>query len=157
VTHNGERGSQGGARVRIAPPLWFALAIGLGALLPGLRFRWGATAVALSVVAIGCGLALGGFAVGWFRRTGQDPRPWTPSPELIVQGPFRFSRNPMYVSMTLIALGIAAILGRGWIAALALAALVAVHFTAVLPEERYLADRFGEPYLRYKSRVRRYL
>ncbi len=157
MTHNGEQSSQGGARVRIAPPLWFAAAIGIGAFLPGLRFRPGAAGVLAGILAVAGAIGLGLPAVGWFRKTGQDPKPWMPSPQLIVRGSYRFSRNPMYVGLTLIVLGIAAISGRGWMAALSFCALAAVHFTAVLPEERYLAGKFGAAYLEYKSRVRRYL
>jgi protein-S-isoprenylcysteine O-methyltransferase Ste14 len=157
VTHNGEQSRQGGARVRIPPPCWFAAAIVAGTLLPGLRFRPGIPGVALGIAAIAACLLLGLPAIGWFRRTGQDPKPWTPSPELIVRGSYRYSRNPMYLGMTLAVLGIALLAGRQWMALLALCALAATHFTAVLPEERYLAEKFGAPYLEYKARVRRYL
>jgi protein-S-isoprenylcysteine O-methyltransferase Ste14 len=157
VTHNGEQASQGGARVRIAPPLWFGAAILIGAFPPGLRFPAGAAGAVAGIAAIAAAIGMGLPAVGWFRKTGQDPKPWMPSPQLIVRGPYRFSRNPMYVGMTLIVLGIAAISGRGWMAALSFCALAAVHFTAVLPEERYLTGKFGAAYLEYKARVRRYL
>ena len=53
--------------------------------------------------------------------------------------------------------GIAVLAGRGWMTLLAVGALAAVHFTAVLPEERYLTGKFGDSYIRYKSQVRRYL
>src|SRR2546430_730514 len=75
----------------------------------------------------------------------------------IGRGPYRFTRNPMYVGLTLLTLGIGGLLARGWIVLLAPAALIAVHFLAVLPEERYLAAKFGDSYVLYKTRVRRYL
>jgi protein-S-isoprenylcysteine O-methyltransferase Ste14 len=59
--------------------------------------------------------------------------------------------------MTFLTIGLGAALGTLWTLPLAFAALGAVHVLAVRPEERYLAARFGEPYLRYKARVRRYL
>ncbi len=149
---------QGGARVRVPPPLVFAAAVVLGAFVPGLRLQAALAArIPLGVAFLAGGMVLGFGALAWFRKTGQHPRPSLPSPELILQGPYRFTRNPMYVSMTLLTLGIGTLSGRLWIAALAPAALLAVHFLAVLPEERYLAQKFGEPYLRYQSRVRRYL
>jgi len=156
VTDNAVESKQGGARVRVPPPLVFLAAIVIGAFLPGLRVRgpWWLAAGAALVVA---GFLLGLSAMGWFRKTGQDPKPWLPSPELIVQGAYKYTRNPMYVGMTLLTLGIAALSGRLWIAALAPLALAAVHLLAVLPEERYLASKFGAPYLEYKTRVRRYL
>jgi protein-S-isoprenylcysteine O-methyltransferase Ste14 len=157
VTHNGEKGRQGGARVRVPPPLWFAAAIALGLLLPGLRIRLGALGTFLGLACIAAGLALFASAIRWFRKTGQDPKPWTPSPELILRGPYRFTRNPIYVAMTLAVLGIALWTGRWWMALLDACALLAVHFTAVLPEERYLSEKFGGPYQEFKARVRRYL
>jgi protein-S-isoprenylcysteine O-methyltransferase Ste14 len=157
--HNGSdtgaRSRQGGARVRLPPPLCFLAAAVIGAFLPGLRLRAVGSVVGGAVLIV-LGLALGAWAIGWFRRTGQDPKPWMPSPELIERGPYRFSRNPMYVGMTLITIGIGGVLARGWIAVLAPLALLAVHRTAVLPEEAYLSEQFGEPYRAYLRRVRRY-
>jgi protein-S-isoprenylcysteine O-methyltransferase Ste14 len=140
----------------VPPPAVFAAAILIGAFLPGLRPSVWSSAPAGAVLLM-LGVALVGWSVGWFRRSGQDPRPWMPSPELILRGPYRFSRNPMYVGMTLITIAIGGLLARGWIALLAPVALLVVHRWAVLPEEAYLTAKFGEPYLAYKAKVRRYL
>jgi protein-S-isoprenylcysteine O-methyltransferase Ste14 len=149
---------QGGARVRVPPPLVFLAAIIAGALLPGLRLQWPwAARIAAGVILIAGALAPGIGAMRLFRKTGQDPKPWQPTPELIFDGPYRYTRNPMYVSMVLITLAVSAFSQRAWIAVLAPVALLIVHFTAVLREEAYLADKFGEPYLAYKAKVRRYL
>jgi protein-S-isoprenylcysteine O-methyltransferase Ste14 len=142
--------------VRVPPPLVFAGAIVVGMFLPDLRPSLLASAAAGALLIV-VGVGLGGWAVGWFRRTGQDLKPWTPTTELIVRGPYRFSRNPIYLAMMLVTLGIGGLLARGWIAVLALLALLIVHFSAVLPEERYLEEKFGEPYRQYKASVRRYL
>ena len=151
------RSRQGGARVRLPPPLAFAAALAAGFFLPPrLGLPLGARLLLGGILVI-AGLGVGISAIGLFRKTGQDLRPWMPSPELIFHGPYRFSRNPMYVSMVMIACGIGLACDRAAVMFLALAALVLVHFTAVLPEERYLQEQFGEPYSRYKSRVRRYL
>jgi protein-S-isoprenylcysteine O-methyltransferase Ste14 len=92
-----------------------------------------------------------------FRATGQHPRPWLPTPSLIIEGPYRFSRNPLYLAMTIAQIGIGLLLDNVWIVALSAASLTAVHFIAVRPEEEaYLLDRFGEPYRRYLASVRRY-
>jgi len=150
-----------GARVRFPPPLVFVAAIAAGVGLQrvvavdlGLE-RWLRVGLGVALAAAGVGLIL--WAAGWFRRTGQDPAPWKPSPSLIAQGPYTRTRNPMYLSMTLIQLGVGVGLGNLWIVLLAGVALLAVHFIAVLPEEAYLAERFGEDYQRYRSSVRRYL
>lgn len=148
--------AQGGARVRIRPPLPFAAAILVGAFLPGLRPSvWSSAPPGGVLIVIGAALVV--WALGWFRRTAQDPAPWLPSPELIVRGPYRLSRNPMYVGLTLITLGFGGLLARGWISLLAPVALLVVHRCAVLPEEAYLEAKFGASYLAYKAKVRRYL
>ena len=153
---------QGGARVTIPPPLVFLAAVIAGMLVDRFVLRWpvpGGVAIRILMAALGMGGALvfGLPAIRLFRKTGQDPKPWQPTPELVFAGPYRFSRNPMYVGMTFLTIGLGAALGTLWTLPLAFAALGAVHVLAVRPEERYLAARFGEPYLRYKARVRRYL
>jgi protein-S-isoprenylcysteine O-methyltransferase Ste14 len=112
--------------------------------------------VAGGVCVVG-GLALIVWAGGLFRRSGQDPTPWKPSPSLVLQGPYRFTRNPMYVGMTAIQVGIGSCAGNLWILLLAPIGLLIVHLTAVVPEEAYLAERFGADYERFKKTVRRYL
>ena len=91
-----------------------------------------------------------------FKRSGQSVRPWDPTPSLIFDGPYRFTRNPMYVGLTLFEIGLGLVLNNAWISALALPALATVHFMAVLPEERYLSGKFGDSYRDYLGRVRRY-
>lgn len=151
-----------GAQVRFPPPLVFLAAILLGSALQS-------TAVAATLplprsmrIVAGLALVLCGFALGigahvHFRRTGQHPAPWRPSPALIAGWPYSLTRNPMYVGMTLVVVGIGIAVNDAWICALALPALLAVHWIAVLPEERYLGDRFGDAYAAYRASVRRYL
>jgi protein-S-isoprenylcysteine O-methyltransferase Ste14 len=76
---------------------------------------------------------------------------------LIFDGPYKFTRNPMYVGLTLLEIGIGLLLNSVWVSAFALLALATVHFIAVLPEERYLSTKFGDSYRNYLSRVRRYI
>jgi protein-S-isoprenylcysteine O-methyltransferase Ste14 len=109
-----------------------------------------------AVVAL-AGVTLPLAANQWFRRTGQDPAPWQPSPELIVRGVYRYTRNPMYIGMALFQAGIGTASSAPTVALLALVGLAIVHVTAVLPEESYLTEKFGEPYQRYKASVPRYL
>jgi protein-S-isoprenylcysteine O-methyltransferase Ste14 len=92
-----------------------------------------------------------------FSHTGQNPIPWKPSPELILKGPYRFTRNPMYLGVTLFEVGLGLAVNNLWISLFAAPALLTVHFIAVLPEERYLSDKFGESYRAYLAKVRRYL
>ncbi len=158
---NHTENDQGGARVRFPPPMVYLAWLGLGFLaqrvwpydaFTGIRSR------ALSAVVVGLvALAVLASTLSLFKRSGQNPAPWTPSEKLIARGPYRYSRNPMYVGMALfqVALGIA--LDNIWVVVFAAPALAIIHFIAVVPEEAYLTVRLGEPYLRYKARVRRYL
>jgi protein-S-isoprenylcysteine O-methyltransferase Ste14 len=154
--------AQRGARVRFPPPLVF-----LGAILSGVvcaRLIAPARAPVARVLSAGGGglLLLAGIGLVvsariFFSRTGQNPMPWKPSPTLILQGPYRFTRNPMYVGVTLVVLGIGLAFNNLWISLFALPALGIVHLIAVLPEERYLSEKFGESYREYLARVRRYI
>src|SRR5215831_11459159 len=102
---------QGGARVRFPPPLVFLMLIGAGIAIQ--RWLWSISIPVASWQRMICGSTVAGFgllvvimASRWFKRTGQDPVPWKPSPELIVQGIYLRSRNPMYLGMTLVQLGL---------------------------------------------------
>jgi protein-S-isoprenylcysteine O-methyltransferase Ste14 len=151
-----------GAKVRFPPPLVF-----LGAIIAGVIVQRMATPLSLKVaagirLAVGvlllvCGTSLVISARIWFTRTRQSPIPWRPTPELILQGPYRFTRNPMYVGVTLFVIGLGLTVNNLWISLFAAPALMAVHFIAVLPEERYLAEKFGESYRNLLARVRRYI
>jgi protein-S-isoprenylcysteine O-methyltransferase Ste14 len=72
-------------------------------------------------------------------------------------GAYRFSRNPLYVAMTLLYLGLTFLFNSWWGVALLIPVLVVLHFGVVRREERYLERKFGEEYLAYRSQVRRYL
>jgi protein-S-isoprenylcysteine O-methyltransferase Ste14 len=151
----------GGADVHLPPPLVFLLGILAGVALQyfvpiALPLPLVARLAAGGAVAVG-GVAFGGWAFGLFKRSGQDPAPWKPSPSLIAGGPYRFSRNPMYVAMTALLIGLGLSLGNPWMMGLGAVALAIVHVTAVRREEAYLAEKFGEDYQRYRRSVRRYL
>ncbi len=103
----------------------------------------------------------GALLLWWFgstlRRAGTTVRIDRPVSRLVTGGPFRHSRNPGYLSFALIYAGVAT-LGRSLWALLFLpAALATVERRVIEKEERYLERRFGEEYLRYKARVRRWL
>ena len=151
-----------GAHVRFPPPLVF-----LSAILLGVVFEYfvvpAPVPVGRAISAIG-GLLLLVVGLGFiasarilFTRTGQSPIPWKPSPALILKGPYRFTRNPMYLGVTLCELGLGLAVNNLWISLFAVPALVTVHFIAVRPEERYLSEKFGESYKAYLAQVRRYL
>ncbi len=150
-----------GANVHFPPPLVF-----VGFTLLGVMLRYTVGPIPfpatfrtrlLGVVVLLAGLTIIISARTLFTRTGQSPVPWKPTPELILRGPYRFTRNPMYVGVTCVQIGLGVAVSNPWIALLAPLALLTVHFIAVLPEERYLAEKFGPSYNEYCASVRRYL
>jgi protein-S-isoprenylcysteine O-methyltransferase Ste14 len=96
-------------------------------------------------------------AFGLFRETGQDAKPWLPTPEIIKSGVYRFTRNPMYLSLALLQSGISIGVGNLWILLLVPVACAVVYMTAIRHEEAYLERKFGDSYLAYKKSVRRWL
>ncbi len=92
-----------------------------------------------------------------FRRAGTSFDVRKPASALITDGPYRFSRNPSYVSLTLLYVGLGTILNNAWAMLLVIPVLLVMHFGVVLREERHLEAVFDDEYLRYKSAVRRWL
>ncbi len=106
-------------------------------------------------------LAAGIFLAMWGRRVmeraGTNVNPTLPSTALVATGPFLFSRNPLYVALTLMYVGLALLANALWVLVLIVPVLVVLHYGVVRREERYLETKFGDAYREYRSRVRRYL
>jgi protein-S-isoprenylcysteine O-methyltransferase Ste14 len=151
------------AGVRIFPP-----AVYLGGLVIGYLLQWlwpvpilpgGGDPV---VRVLGAALALAGLAVmllavAAFRRAGTSPNPTVATRALTFEGPYRFTRNPMYLGLALLLAGLAGIGNALW-PLLAVIPVVAIIRTQVIArEETYLENRFGEEYRAYRGRVRRWL
>jgi len=80
-----------------------------------------------------------------------------PTTELISSGPFRFSRNPVYVSMSLLVIGIGITIDSIWVVRMVLPAITLIHYLIILKEEIYLERKLGDEYRSYKSKVRRWI
>jgi protein-S-isoprenylcysteine O-methyltransferase Ste14 len=150
------------AAVRLAPPLVYLLAVIAGVLLQYLVYPLraalpGGLRITATVVLAALGLALMLGAFRHFQRTGQDPAPWTPTPEMIASGVYERTRNPMYVSMTLLLASIGIGAANGWMLLSIPLVVLVIQQTAIRHEEAYLERKFGEPYLAYKRRVRRWI
>lgn len=91
------------------------------------------------------------------QRAGTSVRPDQPTTALIVTGPFRYSRNPIYISLTLLYTGLATAANALWAILLLPVILLTIDRGMVAREERYLTQKFGEEYTRYKAHVRRWL
>ncbi|HET7036153.1 MAG TPA: isoprenylcysteine carboxylmethyltransferase family protein [Thermomicrobiaceae bacterium] len=144
----------------IPPPVLYlgALLVGLlGQRLRPVRPLPRGLARPLGWLLIGAGLALGAWGVITFRGAGESPNPTQPTRSLVTSGPFRYSRNPLYLGMTAIYLGITALANSLW-PLLLLPAVQRVMNEQIVPgEESYLARRFGAEYAEYRRRVRRWL
>jgi protein-S-isoprenylcysteine O-methyltransferase Ste14 len=91
------------------------------------------------------------------KRAGTNVDPREPTTTIVTGGPYRFTRNPLYLSMTLVYAGITA-LANALPAALLLPAVLAFMRRGVIErEERYLERKFGDEYMDYKARVRRWI
>ena len=142
------------------PPLVYVAALIAGYVLQALfplrmplpsLVRWTGAGVILVSLAFG---VPGRVA---FARAGTEANPFRPSTALVTSGPYRFSRNPMYVGMTGLLVGLALITRIGWLLILLVPVLGVMHWGVVRREERYLEQKFGDLYRQYRCRVRRYI
>jgi protein-S-isoprenylcysteine O-methyltransferase Ste14 len=146
--------------VRIPPPLIYVAGF-LGGVALELAFPIGALPLVLAVVAglvgVSLWLALDGSAMLRFRRAGTSMVPMRPTTALVTSGPYRITRNPMYVGMAFLYVGLALSLGVIWALGLLPVVLLVVDRLVIAREERYLNAKFGEEYREYKRRVHRWL
>ncbi|WP_420794745.1 methyltransferase family protein [Methylotenera mobilis] len=91
------------------------------------------------------------------RKIGTSGNPRETSTALAINGPFRISRNPIYLAMTGMYLGISFFTNSLWSLVLLVPLLSVMHWGVIFREERYLAKQFGQAYLEYKSMVPRWL
>ncbi len=103
------------------------------------------------------GLLLDGAAAGYFRRIGTNVQPFKPSTVLGVDGPYRFSRNPIYLGFAITYAGLAIAMDSVLALALLIPCLWVVDRFVIQREERYLSAKFGADYDAYRARVRRWL
>ncbi|MEJ7814459.1 MAG: isoprenylcysteine carboxylmethyltransferase family protein [Rubrobacter sp.] len=106
---------------------------------------------------VACGLAIGLLGFREMRRAETNPDPRKPATTVVTEGPFRFTRNPLYLGMTMIYGGISA-LANALTAALLLPIVLRLMRRGVIErEERYLERKFGDVYLQYKVRAPRWI
>ncbi len=111
----------------------------------------------LGVLLIGSGAVIGGAALRAMYRADTNPDPHQPTTAIVTDGPFKYTRNPIYVSFTLIYAGIAALANSIWTLLLLPGVLVIMQRGVIEREERYLERKFGDDYRSYKARVRRWI
>ena len=119
--------------------------------LPG---RWRAPLAALLT---SIGFVLVTLGLHEFRRVGTDVSPHKPSTALATGGIYAHTRNPLYLALTFVYLGIAAATNDLWLLPLTVPLLIVIRYGVIGREERYLRVRFGEVYRQYQERVRRWM
>ena len=145
----------------IAPPPLIFLIPGLAGILLGWLFPFRLWPRGFGLMAGGTlavlAIALFLWAVPKFARAGTSVVPYKPTTAIIDSGPYAFSRNPIYLAMALLYVGISLMAASVWPLVLLPVALLVVQRGVIEREERYLERKFGDQYLTYKSRVRRWL
>jgi protein-S-isoprenylcysteine O-methyltransferase Ste14 len=148
-----------GPGVRFPPPLIFLCAIAAGYLIQRssplaigdadviLFAGWATVIITLTIILL---------AALSFRRAKTSIEPWHPTSSIISAGLYRYSRNPIYLAFCVANIGTGLILNSWWIVASFIPAVILVYLLAIKREEAYLEAKFGEEYLAYKSRVRRW-
>ena len=106
---------------------------------------------------VGGGIALAALFVRTMCGADTTIRIDKPVSSLVQDGPFRYSRNPGYLALTMLYAGIAVLRNALWVILLLPLVLYVIQREVIEPEERYLERTFGEEYLNYKARVRRWV
>jgi protein-S-isoprenylcysteine O-methyltransferase Ste14 len=146
--------------VRFPPPIVYAVAVVAGWLL---NRQWPVPIGAASprrvlgwlLIVVWAVLTASSFRSFWRRHTSIVPI--RPATALVIAGPYRFTRNPMYLGLALLTVGFGLLLNTWWPIVLLIPTLVAIRFSVIAPEERYLHRRFGAEYDAYTRQVRRWL
>ncbi len=146
--------------IRIPPPLIFLLFIltGLGLdhfypipLLNG-PIKW-----ILFFTLLFLSLSIAGLSIYLFKKNKTEVIPWKPASFLVVDGPYKYSRNPMYFSFVLFGIALSFVFSNGWILISMIPFALVIDKMVIAKEEEYLKRRFGQKYLDYLKKVRRWI
>lgn len=148
------------SRRRILPPVWFLAAIvamvALDVVLPVVRWHEAPVRFA-GIVLIVAGLLLAIAGASRFRRHATPIKPFAVSTALVTDGPYRYTRNPMYAGLSIILLGIGLVLEAATPLLVVPTFVWLITTRFIVPEERMLDERFGAAYADFRARVRRWL
>ena len=144
----------------VRPPIAYACSLLFGFVLNRiwpLALSSSGVQEGLGALLVAAAIALFALSVREFRRFATPVPSTRPSTRVVRTGPYRFSRNPIYLAFTLLQLGIALWAGNGWLLLLLVPTLALISWGVIHREERYMTQKFGEDYLQYLRSVRRWL
>lgn len=144
----------------VRPPLVYLSAIIMGVilhLLAPISFFPSALALPVGIALVLIAIALLYSSIARFRAAGTPVPAYKPTTAIVRKGPYRFTRNPIYLSFSLLQLGIAIWVNSVWLVVTLVGAMVLMNYAVIQKEEQYLERRFGNEYLEYKGSVRRWL
>jgi protein-S-isoprenylcysteine O-methyltransferase Ste14 len=151
------------AGVWVPPPVLFMtpllIALAVQVLRPLTIFQSRGTASSFAgIAAIAIGVAVGLSSVASFRSAKTTILPaGRPTTAIVERGPYRFTRNPMYLAMAVSYLGLAVVMNNLWAVVLMPVVVAVIDRVVIRREERYLTAKFGDAYLAYCARVRRWI
>ena len=145
---------------RIHPPIYFLIGLIAMILLSSfvpighwLHFPW--RYIGIIIIVLGFYLFLGSGM--FFQKLGTNPRPGTRATLIVTKGPFKYTRNPMYLGLIIMLIGTSILLGTFSPLIVIPTLFLILHTQFVLREEKWMAEWFGEPYLEYKKKTPRWL
>ena len=151
---------EGGPGIRVIPPLLYVVGFLIGVALefvwPVIDGSWRVSDIG-GIVFICLSVILGGPAILRFRRASTPFDVRKPATALVTEGPYRHSRNPGYLALTLLYVGVALLIESVWVVVLLVPVLVVMTSAVIRNEEQHLEEVFGEEYRMYKSQVRRWV
>ena len=149
-----------GPGLKFPPPLLALAAIGVAWLVDQLRplpIVDGEAAWLGGAAVIGIAVLIALIALAHFIEAKTKVEPWHPTTRIIQTGLYRYSRNPIYLSFCIATVGAGLMLNSWWVIASVAVLKSLLERFVISREEAYLERKFGEPYLEYKQRVRRWL
>jgi protein-S-isoprenylcysteine O-methyltransferase Ste14 len=146
--------------VKVVPPSVYLAGVVIGIVISiwiPTKIVPSSLAWTLGGILIVCGAVLSGSAILEFKGMGTTVRPDRAASTLVVVGPYRITRNPMYLGLALVYLGMAIADQSVWAVMLLPVVLTIIQRRVIEPEEAFLERRFGTSYIRYKENVRRWI
>jgi protein-S-isoprenylcysteine O-methyltransferase Ste14 len=147
-------------RMNIIPPVYFlaslCIGIGLNQVLPTVNIP-DVMGVSIGAGLIVLSILLAMWALIWFKRVNTPIDVRKPTTMIVTTGPYRISRNPLYLSSLMFITGFGLVGNFFWILLIMPLLILVINYAVINKEEQYLENKFGYAYIQYKASVRRWL